>query len=490
MHQSTSQLLLESTKHELVNVLYGSAVTVVLTTCLIVLEQYYEDYLVGYQPGIRHVFGFYIAWLGFWFFGVTLNYTICSLPLLRRMLIVATTTSTLIIVSTTMFIHFMSPQSINPWPTLALINAMEFVVCTNTTFFALRAPMGWSNIPKRLIMALSDNLSWVVCGDVLFFAMCAAYLAGKALSGSTAQESGKEGTTTTGMTGEEGTRMTGLTAARVVVFGLGMPVFRVLFLKYVAKFSIARVGSTDAAATSMEALNVGCRGRKGQKGTVEDVEEGQKDVGSRRWEALTLKPQLLDTECPATNEIIAEPGLVRMVLTFESGFSMVDTVILLLTQSDTAYAFAIVGSHAVHLVQCYLRGRRWRNILKESKLKTGFVTAGLNTWTTINTTNGAAAYTTTLAAMVMVLCFDARGVLSDLHPHARREQVAVRTGIAMVVQVILNVLLTAFEVRMMEVPIEWRRLRLPMFARLEAAAIIMMAVGAFLVVERGVFGVF
>ncbi|KAJ3292478.1 hypothetical protein HK104_005236 [Borealophlyctis nickersoniae] len=311
-----------------------------------------------------------------------------------------------------------------------------------------------------------------------------------------------------------------LKAARVLVFGLGMPLFRILFLRYVIRISIARVGAT--AATSMEALNAGSRGRKAEVEDVEDVEnveERRKDLLGGRAQTLPrvskttqsvvdrersakthLDPAATKGDCERgsiTNtvpvdkdEIIADPGLVRMLLGFESAFSMVDTVIILLTPDNTAFALAILSSHFVHIVQCLLRARRWRNVLAEIKLKTGGTATGLNTWVTITTTNGAAAYITDVAAMVMVLWFDARGVFDHVHPHATREQVATRTAVTVVVQLVVNTLSTASESRSMGVGFKWKRVRLPLFAKFEAAAMVMIAVGGFLVVERGVFGVF
>ncbi|KAJ3294699.1 hypothetical protein HK104_003363 [Borealophlyctis nickersoniae] len=323
-----------------------------------------------------------------------------------------------------------------------------------------------------------DGLTWILCESGLLFAMCAAYLAGKALSVPTKQASDGDG-------GGEKWETTRLKAARVLVFGLGMPLFRILFLRHVVRVSIARIGAT--AATSMEAVNAGASGRKGKAEDVEDVEdveERRKDLrggggGQTPPGVSETAPSVVDRErstkthvdLPANSgdcecgsvpnivsvnkdEIIADPGLVRMLLAFESAFSMVDTVIILLTPDNTGFALAIFSSHMVHLVQCFFRARRWRTVLAESKLKTRGIAAGLNTWVTIATTNGAAAYITTTAAMVMVLWFDARGVFNDVHPHATREQVAARTAVTMVVQLVVNILLTAFE-KINKEPEEW-----------------------------------
>ncbi|KAJ3277431.1 hypothetical protein HK104_003304 [Borealophlyctis nickersoniae] len=370
-------------------------------------------------------------------------------------------TCVIIIVSTIVSIHTLSPDSTNPWPALAFTVVIDWGITTTTVCLVNRAPLGWSNIPKRISFAMFDCVTWIICEHTLVFAMCAAYLAGKALSGPTAQASDGGG-----VGGEwEATR---LKAGRVLVFGLGMPLFRILFLRAV-EVTPARISETTQSVVDRE-----------------------------RSAKLYLDPAATDCECGNVantvsvdkDEIIADPGLVRMLLGFESAFSMVDTVIILLTPDNTAFALAILSSHFVHLVQCFFRARRWRNVLAESKLKTGGIAAGLNTWVTITTTNGVAAYITTVAAMVMVLWFDARGVFNVVHPHATREQVAARTAATVVVQLVVNIHLTAFESRNMGVAFKWKRVRLPLFAKFEAAAMVMLAVGAFLVVERGVFGVF
>ncbi|KAJ3283377.1 hypothetical protein HK104_010414, partial [Borealophlyctis nickersoniae] len=495
-HQPTLQLLLESAKHEFANVLYGSILTVVIITVLIVLERYYEEWLVGYQSRLHRVFGFYVAWIGFAMYGFCLVYTLAFTPLLHRMLVVTIFDSILLLADVTLSIHLLYSEPNTSFPTLAaLVNALDWTTTSIINFFVNRSPLGWSKLPKRVFLSMCDGVTWILCTNGILFCMCAAFLAGKALSGSP-QGSG------------DGVRRTGRQAASVVVFGLGMPVFRALFTRYVVRLCLVRVGLT--AATSMEVLKAGGTVRSKVE-DVEDLWDGKMDVcgpslvvdtegsvdGQHATKAGTGNADGGIWRCPSgniisvdKNEIVADPGLVRMIVGFESGFSMVDTIIILQNQNNTTFALSIVGSHAVHLVQCFLRGRRWRQILEESKLRTGGIAAGFNTWITMTTAHGVATYITTIPAMVMTLLFDMRGVLSSLHAHPTKEQVAVRTVIAMVLQIVVGILLTAYEIRRLGVPFQWRRVKLPMFARVEAAAMAMVAVGAFLMVERGVFGTF
>ncbi|KAJ3272784.1 hypothetical protein HK104_004401, partial [Borealophlyctis nickersoniae] len=228
----------------------------------------------------------------------------------------------------------------------------------------------------------------------------------------------------------------------------------------------------------MEAFKAGRMGRSKVE-DVEDVGDGRKDVcgpslvldtggpvkGQHAKKADSGNADGGSWTCPSDhsisvdkNEIIADPGLARMIVGCESGFSVVDTIIISKPKTTPLLPLhQVVG----------------KKILEESKLRAGGISAGFNTWIAITTAQGVATYISTISAMVMTLLFNMRGVLSSLHAQPTKEQVAVRTVIATVLQIVVNILLTAYEIRRLGVPFEWRRVKLPMFARGEAAGLVM-----------------
>ncbi|KAJ3279502.1 hypothetical protein HK104_001417 [Borealophlyctis nickersoniae] len=414
-------------------------------------------------------------------------------PFFYRTLVTCTATTTLILITTLLSIHLL-PRTTTFWPILAIINACDWTSCSTTNYFISRRILA-SHLAKRILTSFFDGFTWILCGDALLGVMCAAYVAGRALSE---------------------TNGTSQQAVKVVVFGVAMPVFKAVFVKYVLRICMKRIGSR--VATSMEALRAG-RGKSRVKvvdvedvgdgkgvGMVKDVGEGAMGAGTRMGDTVRqavetpvseqTRAMATDGRCDAADEpvkqdpVIADAGLVRMILGFEAGFGMVDTLIILQTADTTAFALAIAGSRIVHFGQAFIRGTKWRRVLNRAKLQTGGSCIGLSTWLAITTSHGAAAYVTAMAAMVMVLWFDYRGVLDKVPARATQTQVAARTMVVMVLKVVVNILVTVFEVRTMCIAFRYRRVKLRKYLRLEAAVMVMAAVGAFLVVERGILGTF
>ncbi|KAJ3281117.1 hypothetical protein HK104_000211 [Borealophlyctis nickersoniae] len=368
---------------------------------------------------------------------------------LHRTLVVCTSKITLFLITTTLSIRLL-PRTNSFWPILAIINGFDWLFSSITTYFTSRRILA-SHPAKRILTSLFDGFTWILCNGVVLAVMCAAYVAGKALS----QSNG-----------------TSQQAAEVVVFGVAMPVFKTLFVKYVLRICMKRIGSR--VATSTEALRAGritSRVKVVDVVDVEDVGDGkgagmQKETemhkeagedamirGTRMGDTMrqvmeagetpsSEQTRARDGRCDAgefvkQDPVIADAGLVRMILGFEAGFGMVDTLIILQNADNIAFALSITGSHIVHFGQAFIRGTKWRRVLNKAQLQTGGPSIGLNTWLAITTSDGAAAYVTAMAAMVMLLWFDHRGALDKVPARATQAQVAVRTMIAMVLKILL-----------------------------------------------------